>query len=85
MVRNGNYDAMMTAGTKQAEASPVNTDDMNAQLQAALEQAQQAGQINGLSPEMQAQMAAAMAQVQQAMAASDVNPKIELRSSCERT
>jgi len=68
LVRSGNYDAIRAAGAKQAEAAPSGgTQDMNAQLQAALAQAQQAGQMQGLSPEMQAQMAAAMAQVQQSM------------------
>lgn len=69
MVRSGNYDAMSAAGAKHAGAAPSG----DAQLQATMAQAQQAGQMQGLSPEMQAQIAAAMAQVQQAMGAGS-NP-----------
>jgi hypothetical protein len=74
MVRHGDLDAMQAAAEKQASAAqqglstqqPVVPQDMNAQLAAAMAQAQeQMANDPNMTPEMRAQMAALMAQISQ--------------------
>jgi hypothetical protein len=73
MVRSGNYEALMAAGTNNSAAAGLSATGASAgqgsdgQLAAAVPPGLSVPGVQGLSPEMAAQVAAAMAQVQQAM------------------
>ena len=81
LVRRGDMDALTAAATRQAQSAQTQqampnmpSQDMNAQMAAAMTQVQQQTMQGTGNPAMDAQLQAAMAQVQQAMQASGYSP-----------